>query len=115
MTFQHVRHVLLQCGWSPDRLTSTASKTFLTACAPKDAVLYVHPNGTLKADYQSEGRNALATHIWLIDDNDPSAIEEQIVQIDKEICDAVDTTYARRLWLRGVRPRQVLAASISAS
>lgn len=109
-----LRDAFLKCGWSPERSPAIASKTFATACTPKLAFLYQYPDGTLRGIYESEGRNALAIHFWRVDEADLALLHERVAHIDKTICDAVDATYARGLWLLGVRPRHVAAETASA-
>lgn len=101
-----LRTAFLQCGWSPEQLPAIASKIFDTACTPKRAVVYLHPGGSISGNYESEGRNALAVHRWQVSTSDPQGVHQQVESIDREICASVDSTYARGLWLKGVRPRQ---------
>ena len=101
-----LRTAFLQCGWSPEQPPAIASKTFDTACTPKCAFVYLHPSGSLSGSYESEGRNALAGQHWRVITSVPEHVHEQVATIDREICASVDATYARGLWLKGVRPRQ---------
>lgn len=110
-----LRAAFLQCGWSAEHLSpAIASKSFDTACTPKLAHVYLYPSGMLWSHYLSEGRNALAVHFWHVDTTDPERLQAHVAGIDREICAAVDATYARRLWLLGVRPHRASVEAIAA-
>lgn len=100
-----LRAAFAQSGWTPELHPAIASKEFDTACTPKRAYLYQFPSGTLTGSYESEGRNALSTLFCRVDESQPDTLPDQVRQIDTMVSDAVDQTYARGLWLRGMRPR----------
>ena len=93
-----------QHGYRPDRLMPTfATKEFKTAVGWKQAVVrIVVPDGLgqfwLLADYQSEGRNALAGTMAVIpQDADQDAINAHVDKFSRDIDEAVANTYAGRL------------------
>ena len=91
-------------GYRPDRLMPTfATKEFKTAVGWKQAVVrVVVPDGLgqvwLLADYQSEGRNALANTMAVIaQDADQVTINAHLEKFSNDIDTAVAETYAGRL------------------
>jgi hypothetical protein len=110
-----LRDAFAKCGWLPEQNPAIASKEFDTACTPKRAYLYQFLSGTLTGSYESEGRNALSTLLCRVDEDQPDTLLDQARQIDTMVSDAVDKTYARSLWLLGVRARPLIADPASMS
>lgn len=93
-----------QHGYRPDRLMPMfATKEFKTAVGWKQAVVrVVVPDGLdqiwLLADYQSDGRNALANTMAVIpQDADQDTINAHIDKFSNDIDSTVANTYAGRL------------------
>jgi hypothetical protein len=101
-----VQQALIAAGWQPlgPKHTALAERSFATVVGPRVAYVYLAPphrdgdTRSLLADYQSEGRNVLASHITPIA---VTATAEQITQqIERFSANAVRTindTYAMRL------------------
>jgi hypothetical protein len=102
--FTQLQGAFAQSGWMPGQFPCIGTKEFETACTPKRAVLYQYPNGALMGSYESEGRNVLSTHCWHVDASAAVALRDQAERIDHELSHTVDQSYARRLWLLGIRP-----------
>jgi hypothetical protein len=100
-----LQHAFAQRGWTPEIGAAIASRYIETACGPKPAFVYLYPGQVLRADYWSEGRNALATLRLMIETHEAAAVSSLVARFDAEIAHAIDGTYARGLWLIGVRPR----------
>ena len=99
---QIVRH-LVQLGWT-DRSgwgAGIAGKDFTTAVGPKEAQAYAFVSEgemVMKAQYWSEGRNALSTlRVAVAPDADPAAVLAQVERFSTEVDQTVAQTYACRL------------------
>jgi hypothetical protein len=96
---QRLKHLLTHFGWTVEGVPFAAKKVFETACGPKLAHL-LESRGWVFAYYWSEGRNVLANLSCDGREFDLALVR----QLDADITRAIDGTYARGLWLRGVRP-----------
>ena len=94
---------LVGLGWSHEKGTAFASKTFETAVGPKQALVYLAEFGPsenlmLQGQYWSEGSNALEPHCVLVS---RTASFEQLQQVATEFARKADSvvseTYAAKL------------------
>lgn len=104
-----ITEYLVAGGWSAFDGPALATKSFETAVGDKEAVAWLQDWGkdsksyTLYGEYQSEGRNALATSSVLIPkDATPDETRSLVAQFVSHADEAVADTYAARLH----RPRQ---------
>jgi hypothetical protein len=86
--------------------TAVARKVYVTAVAPKEAVVYLsryEGRYFLTGGYESEGCNILSTvRTELNSDMTPEFIKQRVKTFSTEIDEEVDDSYARRLYLMGV-------------
>jgi len=80
-----------------------AYKEVETACGPKEVsvCIFIGSPNRVDASYHSEGGNILAGVSWNFSQDPRQALRE---------CDErISESYARKLWLNGIRPREVQA------
>lgn len=121
---QNIKDAFIANGWKIDSITSTATKSFLTGVGFREARVYVSINPTepgpryectLKAEYESEGRNILSTHFPnynLSSLSSPEFINDSIMAYSDVVTKTVADSYAGRL-AKGktpLEPLQMLAA-----
>lgn len=97
-----VQVLLKERGWTPSQGAALASREYPTAVGMKQALVYLYPaqegHGSLKADYWSEGRNALSTaHMQvaesLNDEELSRLVDAYLADVDAQVAE----TYAARL------------------
>lgn len=105
---ERLQAALQRCGWTLSNGDAVASKAWETACGPKSGHVYLYPAGRLYANYESEGRNVLATVLGSVSGRSEEAIDEEVKRFTDEVQRCVDQSYARHLWLIGVRSRSAI-------
>ena len=98
---------LTELGWLAEDGAAIASKIFQTAVGPKAALAYLMDFGPhsdklfLSGDYQSEGRNVLASHATPIPRSAHSAhgdtLDHLVVKFARGVDAVVADSYAARL------------------
>ncbi|WP_087863949.1 hypothetical protein [Comamonas thiooxydans] len=121
---QEIANAFHSLGWKVDRITGTATKSYLTGLGFKDALVYVHlrpdaqsapVSASLTAVYESEGRNILEAMFptYNLDATaTPAEILETLQKLTATITEEVGNSYAGRL-AKGktpLEPIQMLAA-----
>lgn len=104
-----IQALLAQHGWTPFASgAALASKLYDTAVGPKEAQAYLSrsgqddPNQTLSVTYYSEGRSVMA-QVLVPKAAEAAQVERLVAQFAREADAAVDSTYARGIWLRDQR------------
>ena len=103
-------------GWTSDRAyAGRPRKQFQTAVGEKTAQAYCHPCSeggyVLTGEYWSEGHNALSTvRFGLPADADDQTICTVVAAFDALACAYIDETYARGLFLRWPKQREIASS-----
>lgn len=102
---ERVKALLVENGWTPLPRAAIAEKHYETVVGPKQAHIYLYPPqpgttfyGSLKAEYWSEGRNALSTCYMPVRDlNDEEELRKRVATFLTDVEYGVSQTYAVRL------------------